>query len=171
MRAEQARDVARYNRWMNARLYALCADLTDNERRHDRGAFFKSIHRTLNHLLLADKVWMGRFSGESFTAASLDQEIYHDFAELNRVRVATDEDIIHWVDNLTEEILSGQFSYTSMVTPQQRQCEYWLVVAHFFSHPTHHRGQLTTLLGQCGKDCGTTDLMWLPQVVERNSVL
>lgn len=170
MRAEQARDMALYNQWMNTRLYALCAELTDSERRQDRGAFFRSIHGTLNHLLLGDKVWMGRFTGEPFAAASLDQELYRDFAELTEARVLLDEAIICWANSLTEEVLSGQLRYISMVNPQPRECEYWLVVAHFFNHQTHHRGQLTTLLSQCGKDCGVTDLMWLPEVVERNSV-
>ena len=55
--------LARYNRWMNDKLYAAAAELDDAERKRDRGAFFKSIHATLNHLLLADRVWMARFTG------------------------------------------------------------------------------------------------------------
>lgn len=66
MHAQQARDMAAYNRWMNKRLYAVCAELSDVERREDRGAFFKSIHGTLNHLLLADRIWLGRFSASPF---------------------------------------------------------------------------------------------------------
>ena len=54
--------MARYNRWMNERLYALCAGLDDDERKRDRGAFFGSIHGTLNHLLWGDRMWLGRFT-------------------------------------------------------------------------------------------------------------
>ena len=63
MTSEHARVMARYNRWMNDKLYAVAEKLGDEERKKDRGAFFGSIHRTLNHLLLADRVWLGRFVG------------------------------------------------------------------------------------------------------------
>jgi uncharacterized damage-inducible protein DinB len=65
MTPEYCRTLARYNRWMNEKLYAVASELTDEERKSDRGAFFKSIHGTLNHLLLADSVWMARFTGAS----------------------------------------------------------------------------------------------------------
>ena len=169
MRPEQARDMARYNQWMNDRLYAICAELPDAERRADRGAFFKSIHGTLNHILLADRIWLGRFLDEPFQASSLGQELYHDFGELMYARQDTDRTIIEWANTLTDEALDGDLRYTSMVNPQPRQYEYWLAVAHFFNHQTHHRGQLTTLLSQCGRDVGVTDLIMLPDVVERNA--
>ncbi len=169
MHIEQVKDMALYNQWMNEGLYSVCADIPDEERRKDRGAFFKSIHGTLNHLLLADKVWLGRFFGESFPVDGLDQELYHDFDGLTQERRKTDEVILEWADSLTEEILAGHLYYTSIVNPMPRKYEYWLAVTHFFNHQTHHRGQLTVLLNQCGKDYGVTDLIWLPQVVARNT--
>jgi hypothetical protein len=48
--------MARYNRWMNERLYATCSAMQDVERKRDRGAFFGSIHGTLNHLLWGDRM-------------------------------------------------------------------------------------------------------------------
>jgi uncharacterized damage-inducible protein DinB len=56
------RFLARYNRWINERLYEACDALTDEARKQDRGAFFGSIHRTLGHLLVADQVWLRRFA-------------------------------------------------------------------------------------------------------------
>ena len=69
-RCEHLRVLARYNRWMNQRLYALCAELSDAERREDHGAFFRSIHGTLNHLLLADRIWLARFRNDVFPVAT-----------------------------------------------------------------------------------------------------
>ncbi|HZD53893.1 MAG TPA: DinB family protein [Woeseiaceae bacterium] len=169
MRTEQARDMAAYNQWMNRRLYSVCGELSDAERRQDRGAFFRSIHGTLNHLLLADKVWLGRLFGEPFHVESLDQELYEDFGELRRAREETDEQILRWADGLTDDDLSGTLRFTRISDPAPQTCEMWLAVAHFFNHQTHHRGQLTTLLSQCGEDYGVTDLMRLPQAVERNA--
>lgn len=161
--AEYARTMARYNRWMNERLYECCARLTDAQRKEDVRAFFRSIHGTLNHLLLADRIWMGRFTGAPFRARSLDQELHADFAALRAEREATDAAIAAWAESLTDAWLAGELAYTSMVDPQPRRCPMDLAVAHFYNHQTHHRGQLTTLLAQRGIDPGVTDLLWLPQ--------
>jgi uncharacterized damage-inducible protein DinB len=154
--------MSRYNAWMNGRLYDCCAPIPDAERKRDVGAFFKSIHGTLNHLLLADRVWMGRFTGAPFQVASLAQELYADFDELRREREATDRAIDRWAATLTEERLAGTLTYTGIVNPQPRTLPLGFVVAHFFNHQTHHRGQLTTLLMQRGIDPGVTDLLALP---------
>ena len=45
---------AQYNKWANNRIYNCLKQLSDDERKKDRKAFFKSIHNTLNHILLAD---------------------------------------------------------------------------------------------------------------------
>lgn len=170
MHANLARDLAGYNQWMNQRLYAVCAGLTDAERRQDRGVFFKSIHGTLNHLLLGDRVWLSRFQGAQFRPRGLDEELYADFDELRRQRERTDEDIIGWAASLTDEALAGQLRFTSIVNPAPRRCEMSIAVAQLFNHQTHHRGQVTALLSQCGKDYGVTDLIWLPQVRARNEI-
>jgi uncharacterized damage-inducible protein DinB len=160
---EQFRTMARYNRWMNERLYAICARLSDEDRKEDVRAFFKSIHGTLNHLLLADRIWMGRFTGRPFRVRSLDQELHADFAELTAERAKLDAEIERWAASLDERTLDSELAYTSIVNPAPRTIPMRLAVAHFFNHQAHHRGQLTTLLSQRGIDPGVTDLMWTPQ--------
>lgn len=164
MLAKQVRTMAAYNRWMNEKLYAVCAELTDDERKADVGAFFRSVHGTLNHLLLGDRVWLGRFIGEPFTVSRLDQELYAVFEELRAERTKTDAAIERWAAGLTDEVLARKIEYKSIFKPQPLTDDLWLCVTHFFNHQTHHRGQLTTLLAQAGKDYGVTDLMWMPGV-------
>lgn len=159
----QTRTMAAYNRWMNGRLYATCGLLPDAQRKRDLKAFFHSIHGTLNHLLLADRVWMARFGGQIYKIKSLDQELYGDFEVLRVEREQTDADIEGWAGRLTEADFASELSYTSIVNPQARKLPFWLAVAHFFNHQTHHRGQVTTLLSQSGLDPGVTDLMWVPR--------
>ena len=55
--------MARYNRWQNQNLYTAADGLSDEERKCDRGAFFKSIHGTLSHILFGDQIWLHRFAG------------------------------------------------------------------------------------------------------------
>lgn len=155
-----------YNRWMNTRLYDICADLSDTERRQDRDTFFRSIHGTLNHLMVADLIWLGRFTRDEFPATSLDQELYGDFAELRRQRRLLDERVDKWVRDLTDDQLAAPFSWRSFLNPAPRMAPLWKPVAHFFNHQTHHRGQLTTMLTQAGRDPGVTDLIAMPDFAE-----
>ncbi len=148
--------MAGYNRWMNEKVYAVCAQMSDEERKRDRKAFFHSIHGTLNHLLLTDRGWLGRFNGKPWAFRSLDQELYANFEELRRERARTDLEIEDFVSAITPQRLDAPFSYetyagkkfTHPLSP---------ALVHLFNHQTHHRGQLTTLLSQLGLDPGVTD--------------
>lgn len=148
---------------MNERIYDSCSAIPTEALKRDMGAYFKSVHGTLNHILLADRIWMGRFSGQPFAFKSLDQVLYPDFHELRAERKKTDAGIIAWAESLTNSALSRTLHYTSTVNPEPRSYPLWFAVTHFFNHQTHHRGQITTLLSQLGIDPGVTDLIWLPE--------
>ena len=168
---DQYQALARYNAWMNEKIYATAAQIPDAERRRDVGAFFRSIHGTLNHLLLTDRAWLWRFTGDTRVAESrdaagrpiamsgrLDQELYADFAELRRERTRTDADITAFAAGLTPERLADEITYRTTAGVPQRHVLWW-AVSHFFNHQTHHRGQVTTLLRQAGHDPGVTDMI------------
>jgi uncharacterized damage-inducible protein DinB len=158
---------------MNERLYALATQMSDEERKLDRGAFFKSIHGTLNHILLGDRVWLARFasSGHAFATfkdrvlppgvAALDDELYSDFTTLTQERNKTDLVIEAWMAELDDAILNSMLRYKRM-NGEAHEHPFWLVLTHFFNHQTHHRGQVTTLLMQSGRDPGVTDFIALP---------
>ena len=167
---EQYRALAGYNTWMNARLYALAATLSDAERRQDRGAFFRSIHGTFNHLLLTDRAWLHRFTGDPALSQSLDrdgrpiayggldQELYADFALLRDERAQTDAAIEAWVATLDEARLAAPIRYRTTAGVAHEH-PLWPALTHFFNHQTHHRGQVTTLFAQLGRDVGVTDFI------------
>jgi len=159
---QQAKLLATYNQSMNQQLYAVCAGLSDIERRRDRQAFFHSIHGTLNHLLLVDRLWFGSFIGQPVSFDSLDQELCADFDELRHEREVADGNICGWAGELSVAELNAPFGSGN------REMGYplWVVVTHFFNHQTHHRGQLSALLSQLGLDYGVMDLPWVPGVIE-----
>ena len=161
---EHCQLLASYNRWMNQRLYACCAQLDDAARKRDSGAFFKSIHGTLNHNLLGDKIWLGRFVDQPFSVTSLAQELYADFDELRAEREATDTRIDAWSTALTPAWLAADFTYRRSNGASSTSTG-WMLATHFFNHQTHHRGQLTTLIKQAGIDPGDTDLLLVPGVI------
>ncbi|MBD8890392.1 DinB family protein [Roseibium litorale] len=163
MDPELYRALARYNSWMTGRLYETCAELSDAQRREDRGAFFKSIHSTLNHILFADSVWMNRFTGRSYAHRGMGVDIHDDFDALRQAHLAITDEISNWVETLDVEWLAGDLTWTSSDGKRTSTRPRWLLVSHLFNHQTHHRGQITTMLSQCGLDIGVTDLPFVPE--------
>lgn len=157
---------ADYNRWANRLLYQAVGRLSDEQYREDRGAFFGSLHRTLNHILAADRIWMKRFTGSGEAPSSLDAVLFKDLATLSTARVAEDERIVAWVDSLTEADLAGRFTYTSITNPVTVTQRLAPVVAHFFNHQTHHRGQCHATLTALGQPSLVLDLVYFLRTEE-----
>jgi uncharacterized damage-inducible protein DinB len=154
--------MADYNAWMNRKLYALAAEIPDAERKRDLGAFFESLHGTLNHLLFADLVFLARFTGSAMPQGAFGADRHHDFDALRAEREAVDARILDWIGCLDRARLAEPLSFTSMVDGVTRALPTWVMVTQMFNHQTHHRGQATTLLKQLGVDPGITDIPWLP---------
>lgn len=154
--------MAEYNRWMNEKLYAACAPLADEERKRDRGAFFKSIHGSLNHILWGDRAWLARFNGKRYDTGPVGADLYADFAELRAARAAMDREILDWAAGVTPGWLQEPMTWTSRLYGFTQTQPRWVLVTQMFNHQTHHRGQIATLLSQLGVDVGVTDLPLLP---------
>lgn len=141
-----------YNAWANVRLYDAAARLDETQYRADRGAFFKSVHGTLNHLLVTDRIWMKRFTGDGDAPDRLDAVLFEGFDALRAARVAEDARIVAYVDGLDEARIAGMISYRRVSSPEQFVQQLAPALAHWFNHQTHHRGQvhavLTGLVGQ-----------------------
>jgi uncharacterized damage-inducible protein DinB len=137
---------ALYNRWANRRLYAAAEKLSDADYRSDRGAFFGSMHGTLNHLLVTDQIWIRRFTGEGPAHSTLDAIIHDQFALLHDARAAEDGRIIKFIDGLSDAALDQKFSYTTITSPKTVSQRRAPALAHWFNHQTHHRGQAHMIL-------------------------
>lgn len=150
---------AAYNRWANERLYEVVASLSDGQYREDRGAFFGSLHGTLNHILVGDRAWLSRLTGEGESPPRLDIILYQGFDDLRAAREAEDERIIRYTAGLDDARLSADLHYRNIAGEANSQ-PLPLVLAHFFNHQTHHRGQAHDLLTQFGCDAPPLDLIY-----------
>jgi uncharacterized damage-inducible protein DinB len=155
--------MAEYNEWMNAKVYGACASLSEAALREDRGAFFKSIYLTLNHIAYADMAFLSRFTGEPHEVPPLGEDLFWGFGPLHTERRHLDRRILNWSSALTPDWLTDPLTYVSKVDGQERTVPRWVLVTHLFNHQTHHRGQVTTLLSQMGIDVGSTDIPFMPQ--------
>jgi uncharacterized damage-inducible protein DinB len=161
------RRMAEYNAWCNRRLYDAVAPLSDADFRADRGAFFKSIHGTLNHMLAADRIWMKRFTGEGDTPTRLDAILFESFAELREAREAEDARILAYANGLSEDAMASRFRYSMISDPREVEEPLAPALFHFFNHQTHHRGQVHCLLTGLGHEAPSLDLIRFER--ERNA--
>ena len=137
--------MAAYNRWANARLYEAAGKLSTEELSAPRRGFFPSLLKTLNHILVGDAVWMGRLDGAGSGITSLDQILHTDFAALKAARIAMDDRIVAFVDAVAPARLEDDLVYRTIAGDAMRT-QIAQVLAHFFNHQTHHRGQAHAML-------------------------
>ncbi len=151
--------LARYNRWANSRLYDAAAQLSDTQFREDRGAFFRSMRGTLNHILVADRVWLERIEGAGPKPSALDEILFDDFAGLRAAREAEDERILRVLAAARAERFESVLSYRSMAGTAH-ELPFAQVLIHLFNHQTHHRGQAHGLLSQFGLEAPSIDFVY-----------
>jgi len=152
--------MAAYNAELNRRLYAAASRLSEAERRADRGAFWKSIHGTFNHLLWSDQQWMSRFAAWPKPAVGLAKSdtLIDDFAELTEARIKADAAIEAWAQTLDAAWLAEDQVWFSGAAQRDLRKPRGLLLTHMFNHQTHHRGQAHALLTGFGQATGDTDL-------------
>jgi uncharacterized damage-inducible protein DinB len=162
------RTMAVYNSEMNRRLYGPASRLSDAARKEDRGAFWGSLHRTLTHILYADRAWMSRFAGWEKPPVALKQSAdwCDDFAALKAQRYDADRRIEEWATGIDQAWLDQPLVWFSGAANREMAMPRGLLVSHFFNHQTHHRGQAHALITAAGEKTEDTDLfLVVPHVV------
>ena len=152
--------MANYNAWANALLYDATSALPEEMYRRDTGAFFKSLHGTLNHLYVADTIWMSRFREAPNPPWTLNHVAHDDRTDLRKRRQALDRDIIGFIGGLTEGQLDQELSYWTVQDHRRITQHLSPALAHFFNHQTHHRGQCHVMLTQLGAEAPAMDLLY-----------
>ncbi|MBS0519225.1 MAG: damage-inducible protein DinB [Proteobacteria bacterium] len=159
MKAHYAQFAA-YNAWANRRLYDAAAQLQDADYRADKGAFFKSMHGTLNHLLVTDRIWMQRFTGTGEVPQRLDAILHERLDDLRAAREVEDRRIIAYIESLDDARLAGTIRYRRVSAPDDVTQALHLALDHWFNHHTHHRGQAHMILTASGKAAPELDLLF-----------
>ncbi len=152
--------MAAYNRWSNQRLYTAAAVLSEEELNREAGTFFPTLMKTLNHILVADRIWLKRFTGEGEAPAALDTVLFPGLPALTLAREAEDSRIISWIESLTPRDLAGRFTYVTVADMRTVSQRLSPALAHFFNHQTHHRGQAHAILTRLGQPSLQLDLIY-----------
>lgn len=168
--------MSQYNQWMNQKVYQTAHELGEKKIKQDRGAFFGSLLATLNHIYVADIIWLRRFARhpkqyqslqhlpELANYTELNQTVADDLESLDKLRKELDNQIINWCQEIDPEDLESNLQYTDTKgNPYNKN--FGQLIHNLFNHQTHHRGQATTLISQEGLDLGVTD--WLAILPEQ----
>ncbi|MGP1629374.1 MAG: DinB family protein [Giesbergeria sp.] len=155
--------LARYNRWATTRVLESVAAVSDDAYRRDVGLFFRSLHGTLNHLLVGEHLlWFRRFAEGISPKLELDAEVEQDRVQLaRRLR----EGAAHWAPLIARwpvERFDGSLDYTTM-RGTAASLPFATTLAHVFNHGTHHRGQITAALTVLAQPCPELDLVYFLQ--------
>lgn len=159
MTIENFRRLADYNHWANLRIYGAALEMAEEQYRRPTGVFFGSLHGTLNHLLLTDRIWLKRLTGTGEHPHRLDAILYDDRKELLRARLAEDARLKHVVGGYAETDLTRAVSYqTTSGKPYSQALQD--ILLHLFNHQAHHRGQAHACCSiVTGREPPTLDLL------------
>ncbi len=154
------RMMADYNQWANNLLYDAVATIDQDAYFENQKGFFNSIHGTLNHILVGDRIWLKRFTGDGEAPDQLNAILYNDFDSLRTARASEDQRIISTISGFDADSLASSLHYSNtagkaFVTPMAPRRD------HFFNHQTHHRGQVHDMLSQTGMIPPQLDLLGL----------
>ena len=139
MSIDNFRQLADYNHWANRRIYAAALAMPDEQYRRPTGVFFGSLHGTLNHLLVTDRIWLRRLTGEGEAPTRLNTILFEDRSELARARMAEDARLQRVINAYSAADLDRPVNYqTTSGAPQQQVLKD--ILLHLFNHHTHHRG-------------------------------
>ncbi len=158
--------MAAYNRWANGILYDAAAELTAEEYTRDVGVYFRSMMGTLNHILVADCIWMKRFTGGGSAPDRLDAILHRALPALKLAREAEDNRIIEWIRGLSEEDLLGRFSYMTVVKATTVSQHLAPALTHLFNHQTHHRGHAHAILSILEKNPPSLDVIYFQRTTQ-----
>jgi len=167
--AGYVRTMAQYGAWQNQSLLKAANQIDDKSRRMDRGAFFKSIYGTLNHLLWGDRIWMSRFAGTpgpragAIKGSAAETEDWESYCS---ARSKMDTTILSWASDVDADWLAADLSWFSGAAQRDITKPKSILVMHFFNHGTHHRGQVHAMLTAAGAEPDDTDLFLLPRNTE-----
>lgn len=135
-----------YNRWATTQVVEVAATLTDEQLHRSTAASYASIFGTLAHVFWSEWIWLSRWTAD---VSSADPRSARRLAELLAIRAAFESEQRRFLGGLSNPDLARMISYEN---PPGTTWTYSLqhMLQHVVNHSTYHRGQLTTLIRECG---------------------
>ncbi len=154
-------EAARYNAWANTRIYNALGAMTDAARKADRRAFFRSIHNTMNHVLLADLIYRERLERKPTTFTRLDEVLHDDFAALEVAHRGNDAWYVAFSRGVDAAALDADLSFKAvgMDSDEYFSLPLRTCLTNLFQHQIHHRGQVHQMISEAGLEPPPLDVV------------
>jgi uncharacterized damage-inducible protein DinB len=147
----------RYSAWATCRVLQAAGALSGEELRRDLGSSYGGVQGTLSHIFQGDSIWFDRLLGVatvSLAAYAPDA----DFAAFSQRWLAVLDRWVCWAEALDGPGWDRIVAYRN--TKGEADCQpAWRIALHVVNHASYHRGQVTTMLRQLGREPLGTDLM------------
>ena len=159
--------LARYNLWATRRLFEHVDALPEADYRRDAGLFFKSVHGTLNHLLVGEHLlWFKRFADGESPWVALNAEVEPDRGQLRERLIESAQAWLPFITGCDGARFETTLDYTT-TQGVAMSLPFAATLAHVFNHATHHRGQIGAAITMMGHPCPEIDLVWMLQAERR----
>ncbi len=161
--------LARYNVWATRKLFEHVDALPEADYRRDAGLFFKSVHGTLNHLLVGEHLlWFRRFAAQESPWVALNAEVEPDRERLRDRLTKGAQAWLPFIAGCDSARFEVRFDYTT-TQGIAMSLPFAATLAHVFNHATHHRGQISAAITMMGHPCPEIDLVRMLQAERRPS--
>lgn len=148
-----------YHGWAHARLWQSLAAVPDADYFAERRAFFGSIHGTMNHMLVADILWLDRIEGNAPSGLKLDAIVADERDDVAALRARLNARLAAAADSADAARLAAEVVYrttkgTQLSTPLLH------ILVHVVNHGTHHRGQVSDMIADLERPTPEMDLIY-----------
>jgi uncharacterized damage-inducible protein DinB len=142
-----------YTFWANSRVVASIRDVPDEEVRRNCGNSHGGIFDTLLHMFYAERIWLSRTTSMPRLSLS-DPEENLTLDTLEPAWRQVEEGWRQWASRVDDP--QALLHYRNLAG-ERHSVKLWEMVFHVVNHGTYHRGQITTMLRQCGRTPVSTD--------------
>jgi uncharacterized damage-inducible protein DinB len=158
--------LADYQHWANDVLFASLDYLDEAARQSPQGLFFDSAHKTVDHILAVNRLWLSRLQGQP-VAVDFKKVQYPDWRELKNALRHEVRDMQHWLEAQPDAFFEGEVSYASSDGKPKAN---WVrdILTHMMTHMVHHRGQVSAVATRLGAPVPEMDFIYYKRETERH---
>ena len=138
-----------YNAWANDEIYKVVLDMPLEEVTKERKTSLKSIHVSLNHLLVVEKIWLAHMKGKKHSFDNLRTVLHEDLEELRAAHAAMDQEIKDYAAGLSGDDLEEVVDY-ELISGNKGSLSRAMALTHIVTHGNYHRGWIADMMGQAG---------------------
>ena len=136
-----------YGQWANNEFFKAIRGLPAEEVTKQRKSMMNNILKSMNHLLVIDKVWLAHMRCEKHTFDNLQTLLHEDIDELWTAKKEMEKEIRKYVSGLSSDELEEVVNY-ELIGGNTGSLPRYMIITHLVLHGGFHRGFVGDMFGQ-----------------------